>query len=107
MTELEDHKNATDCRSRLKSFFTALKVFAVLLFVCLGWLMWNVNQPPFSLAKLKQLRPGMSQAEVRQILGSPESDFGDHWAYSRFMAWPIVYVRFDENKLFKESEYDY
>lgn len=72
-----------------------------------GWLIWNVNRPPFDLGRLQQLRPGMSQAEVREILGAPQSDYGDNWAYSRFLAWPIVYVRFDESRRFTESEYDY
>ena len=79
----------------------------LLVVVGFAWLMWNFNRPPFDLARLKELQPGMSQHEVRQILGAPKSEFGGTWAYSRFMAWPIVYVRFDESGRFTESEYDY
>jgi hypothetical protein len=94
----------------VKSIHQAFKTLGVLVLfgiLAFGWLMWNFNRPPFDLARLQQLRPGMSQPEVRQILGAPKSDYGDHWAYSRFMAWPIVYVRFDENKRFTKSDYDY
>lgn len=91
-------------------FQTLLRAAGLLLLLgALGgtWLIWNFNRPPFDLARLQQLRPGMSQADVRRLLGPPRSDFGDHWAYSRFLAWPIVYVRFDERGRFAESEYDY
>jgi len=94
----------------MKSTHPVIKALgALLLLGILGfaWLMWNFNQPPFDLARLQQLHPGMSQQEVRQILGTPKSDYGDHWAYSRFMAWPIVYVRFNESKRFTKSEYDH
>jgi hypothetical protein len=85
----------------------AIGLILLLSVMVIAWAIWNFNQPPFDLARLQQLRPGMSQQEVRQILGPPKSDFGDHWAYSRSMAWPIVYVRFDQSNRFTTSEYDY
>ncbi len=91
----------------MKRFAKILGVLLVLGLLGFGLLIWNFNRPPFDLARLQQLRPGMSQAEVRGILGAPKSDYGDHWAYSRFMAWPIVYVRFDQSGQFTKSEYDY
>jgi hypothetical protein len=54
-----------------------LKILGVLLLLAIlgfGWLLWNFNRPPFDLARLQQLRPGMSQTEVRGILGVPKSD---------------------------------
>ena len=87
-----------------------IKVVGILVLAdILGFssLIWNVNRPPFDLVRLQQLQPGMSRIEVRRILGAPKSDFGDHWAYSRIMAWPIVYVRFDEDGCFRMSDYDY
>jgi hypothetical protein len=89
---------------------TPVRVIGTLLLAgALGgcWVIWNFNRPPFDLTRLQQLRPGMSRAEVRHVLGSPKSDYGDHWAYSRFMAWPVVYVRFDEGGRFTRSDYDY
>ena len=61
--------------------------------VALGLLTWQFNRPPFDLAKLQQLQRGMSQQQVRQILGAPQSsEVGvmtvddTSWAYSRWMA---------------------
>lgn len=93
-----------------KLIHTAIKFVGVLLIlgvVAVAWLMWNFYRPPFDLVRLNQLQPGMSKHEVREILGAPNVKFEDQWAYSRFMAWPIVYVRFDERGRFTESEYDY
>lgn len=94
----------------MKPISTALKALGLIILLSvlvIAWAIWNFDQPPFDLARLQQLRPGMSQQEVRQILGAPKSDYGDHWAYSRSMAWPIVYVYFDQSNRFVKSEYDY
>jgi hypothetical protein len=94
----------------MKSIWLLMKALGVVFLfgvLAVAWAMWNINRPPFDLARLQQLRPGMSQQEVRKILGAPKSDYGDHWAYARFMAWPIVYIRFDESNRFRASEYDY
>jgi len=48
----------------------------------------------------------MPQAELRHVLGAPHSDYGDHWAYSRALSWPIVHVYFDESQRFTKSVYD-
>ena len=79
----------------------------VIFVASLGCLMWNLNRPPFDLDLLDQLQPGMTQAEIRRVLGSPSSVYSDSWAYSRYMAWPIVYIRFDDAGRFAESEYDF
>jgi hypothetical protein len=101
---------ATMCALVKTAFSMTVRALGVLLLFCtvgLGWLMWNFNRPPFDLQRLEQLRVGMSQEETRQILGPPTSGDSNSWAYSRPMAWPIVYVRFDESGGFQESEYDY
>src|SRR4051812_32378749 len=72
-----------------------------------GGLMWNFNRPPFDLAKLRDLRPGMSQHEVERLLGKPNGTDKSSWHYSRPLAWPIVHVYFDAVGRFKESDYDY
>ena len=79
----------------------------VVLVLAFSYLLWNVNQPPFRLEKLQLLQKGMSKQQVKQILGEPSDDFNDHWAYSRPLSWPIVYIYYDERGLFKESVYDY
>lgn len=81
---------------------------AVALVTVIGipWLIWNFGRPPFDLDLLHELQRGMTKAEVRHILGSPTADSGDEWAYSRFMAWPIVYVRFDADGTFASSSID-
>lgn len=80
---------------------------ALTLVLGFSYVMWNFNQPPFRLAKLQTLQRGMSQQQVKQILGEPNSVSDGQWAYSRQLSWPIVYIYFDEQGLFKESVYDY
>lgn len=83
-------------RSSLSRTLNALSVIAISLVVFVAWASWNSNRPPFDLERLNQLQPGMTKADVSRKLGKPTSDFGDHWAYSRFIGWPIVYVYFDD-----------
>jgi len=85
----------------------AIGVGIVLPLAIFGWLVWNINRPPFDLRELDRLHLGMSEAEVLRVLGKPTSDFGDNWAYSRFMAWPIVYVYFDDQGKLLRQEYDH
>ncbi len=68
---------------------------------------WNFNRPPFNLGLLERLNPGMSKQMVRDILGSPNSESFENWSYSRPKSWPIVYIYFDDEGRFSESEYDY
>ncbi len=94
----------------MKAFHFLLRFVGCLILVSVvvfGWFAWNFDRPPFELARLQQLQPGMSQGEVQTILGKPNADYGNHWAYSRFMAWPIVYVHFDKNGRFVKSVYDH
>lgn len=65
----------------------------------LGFSFWAMNAPAVPRSKLASLQPGMSQAEVRQLLGEPgrrytQDDGSASWAYSRG-TWAILYVYFD------------
>ena len=73
----------------------------------LGILGWQFDRPPFELTKLDGLVPGMSQDQVRDVLGPPSSVFHDSWAYSRMLSWPIVYVYFDESGRYASHRYDF
>lgn len=87
---------------------TAIVATVVLLPVLLfGLLCWNFDQPPFALAKLQRLHEGMTQEEVREILGEPHGRDSTGWHYARPFAWPIVHVRFDINGRFISHEYDH
>jgi hypothetical protein len=82
-------------------------ILAAIAIACLAFVVWQFNQPPFDLARLDHLRPGMTQHHVRQLLGSPSSVYEDSWAYSAFMAWPIVYVYFDDSGAYVSHRYDH
>jgi hypothetical protein len=87
--------------------------------VCLGLLTYVIctfDSPPFDLRELGKLKLGMSRAEVRAVLGSPEHVYparpddpgvGESWSYSRPFSWPIVYVYFDSEGRFREHRYDH
>ena len=91
--------------------FDAILVAAGVLVLCgilvFAWGMWQVNRPPFNLTLLERLAPGMTPEEVRAVLGSPTGTHEREWAYSRPLAWPIVYIYFDDSGRYKSSEYDY
>jgi hypothetical protein len=80
-----------------------------------GFLVWQFEQPPFPLTRLKRLHAGMTTNDVRQVLGAPTSseirtdDSGrpcTEWAYSQSMSWPIVYVYFKPEGTFESHRYD-
>lgn len=83
------------------------RVFVLSAVACLVFLVWRFNQTPFDLAMLDKLVPGMTQDQVRQQLGRPSSVFKASWAYSAFMAWPIVYIYFDDSGNYERHEYDH
>jgi len=91
----------------LRTLLSAMGVFALLVVTYCGWILWNFNQPPFELSRLERLQPGMSQQDVRQILGNPQSQSPGTWSYARTMSWPIVKVHFDKNDRYTTSEYDF
>lgn len=93
--------------SRHENFTAVLAALIIVLVVGFTSLVWQFNRPPFDLEKLQWLKVGMSQQQVREVLGTPRSDSGESWAYSRFMAWPTVKVRFDESRRLKDWDYDY
>src|SRR5262245_31867344 len=97
-----------------RSIFTLIGIylvvvaFAAVLFV--GFPIWVGNAPAAPLSKMSQLRSGMSQAEVRQLLGEPGSrhvydDGSESWAYSR-MTWAILYVEFDPQGKLTDFRHD-
>lgn len=81
--------------------------FVALGVVGFGMLVWQFDRPPFDLTKLQQLERGMTQQQVRQMLGEPRSTTGRTWSYSRPMVWPVVHVRFDASGKLERHEYDH
>lgn len=65
------------------------------------------NREPFDEAILGRLRPGMSQAEVRSLLGAPRSSEHGYWAYARTFAWPILHVHFAPDGRLERIERDF
>jgi hypothetical protein len=68
---------------------------------------WDGSRPRRSLYAARLLKKGMTKQQVRQILGEPNKNYGEGWAYSSLFSWSIFYVRFDEHNLFEESDYDW
>jgi outer membrane protein assembly factor BamE (lipoprotein component of BamABCDE complex) len=60
-----------------------------------------MNGNPVSPRKIEALEVGMSEAEVKELLGSPLDPFqrsksGTDWTYSRSFMWRSLVVEFDE-----------
>jgi hypothetical protein len=77
-------------------------------------------QPPVSLAKLEAVKAGMSQSQVREILGSPTRIYpglsytvhgtnyqtGGQWTYQRFLTFGYANVLFDTNGVVEYGHYE-
>jgi hypothetical protein len=77
-------------------------------------------QPPVSLAALEAVKPGMSQSQVREILGAPTRIYpplsytvhgtnyqtGGQWTYQRFLTFGYVNVLFDTNAVVEYGHYE-
>lgn len=77
--------------------------------------------PPVSLSKLEAVKPGMTQSQVREILGPPTlaagcltitahgkdvGRIGPLWMYHRFLTFGYVSVRFDTNSSVERAYYE-
>lgn len=89
-----------------KPFQVAGIVLGVLL-LGMALLIWQFDQPPFPLERLDRLTRGMSKEQVHDTLGEPSGKYEDSWAYSRVMAWPIVYIYFDGKGNYLRHRYDF
>ena len=98
-------------RYTMNRIFSRLLVIAATLAVFAaaghGFLAWNFNRPPFDLARLDGLSPGISQAQVRDLLGNPRAVSENSWVYARWLAWPMVHVYFDESGAYARHHDDY
>jgi len=63
-------------------------------------------QPPLSLTKLGTVKPGMSESQVREILGSPTHILPGQWTYERFLTFGYVNVLFDTNGVVEYGHYE-
>jgi len=91
----------------LSRILVAARALVIVCVFGLVFELWNFDRPPFALSKLDGLTQGMTQDQVREVLGAPSSVYEDSWAYSRTGAWPIVYVYFDEAGKLVRHRYDY
>lgn len=87
-----------------------------ILCATMSFLIWNFTQWPIERDALRSLSRTHSEEDVLRILGEPTARFvhsDEHgasyveFAYSRPMAWPIVYVRFDTAGNFASYHGDY
>ncbi len=88
-----------------------LVLLAVLLFIC--WAGWMLFTSPFSQATLRKLVPGMSKAQVRDVLGVPTqtakaSNEETWWIYQHRYFWSFraLIVEFDRDDHLKEYARD-
>lgn len=66
-----------------------------------------MDRLPVMTSAVNQLRVGMSECEVRTILGDPPAIWDDGtWVYFRDDAWTVFYVRFDEGRQLRDYRYD-
>jgi hypothetical protein len=83
-------------RFRLQSLLFVTAVFGI------GLAAW-VNWPFVSESQRKQIRIGMSKAEVLQILGRPSSRSRTHWVWSKWPPGRVFVVTFTVDERVEES----
>jgi hypothetical protein len=91
----------------MKKIIPYVFLSSLVVAIAIGYMLWSFNQPPFPLSRLDELNKGMTEDEVRRILGEPNTLHPRHWTYSRLFSWSIVHITFDSNGRFLESDHDY
>ena len=89
---------------------TAIKVGIGILMVLMAYLLFGVYSMTWSERFLRPVQKGMSQAEVRQLVGAPlraitRTNNTDAWYYTRWWSSDAV-VYFDTNRLVSALETD-
>lgn len=72
---------------------------------------WMFTGHGFNMDGFEQLRPGMTMAEVENLMGKPsfkESlDGSPVWTYNKHEKWCIGHISFDKNGRVKDKEHDH
>ena len=91
----------------MKLFLTAIGVLAV-LFVCLVTGGYYVMETwPIAPDRVTMLKPGMTKAEVCEIVGFEPTRYEGRIAqYNGTMMWTMIYIRYDDDERLKEVEVD-
>jgi outer membrane protein assembly factor BamE (lipoprotein component of BamABCDE complex) len=86
-----------------------LVIIFVLLVMELGLFDYVVPTSPVPQKRLEQLSPGMSQEQVRAIIGTPSKihDNGREWVYTKGLSWSMTMVYFDDDGRFVRYVIDY
>lgn len=83
------------------------RVLSVVALVLLAGLLIRAFGDPVPPERLKQLRKGMSQEQVRAILGGPTQRYGDgQWTYKRPLVFGFVNIHWQEDGTF-DGEVNY
>jgi outer membrane protein assembly factor BamE (lipoprotein component of BamABCDE complex) len=69
--------------------------FVMLIMTCAGVLFYVMNGHPVAITELSKIQQGMSQSEVKTILGEPKRTYEDAWRYAG-VTWCYVTIRFDD-----------
>lgn len=72
-------------------------ILGVGLFAALGTFLYMAVRPAVPIRKLHQVRVGMTQNQVHEILGRPRHARGRVWEYWRWGNAGYVQVTFDES----------
>ena|ERR1700730_10011657 len=88
----------------------ALAILLFLLILVFGVPFAIMEGHPVSMAKLALVQPGMTEGQVRQILGSPttiDRNLGGLcWTYSGW-TWCVVRIRFADDNTVDEIDHDH
>lgn len=93
-------------------FAVGLIILLILPLICVGALVvWHGTASAISPSKTVRLHVGMTDKEVLDLLGEPESVFprddgGKQWVFSR-MTWAAYYIEFDPDGRIIRHWHDY
>jgi len=90
--------NAPAPATSAKNAFQYFMVISLCLVAIPASGLFILARPAFDRTVLSRVRPGMTKAQVSQLMGQPENIEGAHqWEYSRWGNAGWVEISFDEN----------
>jgi len=89
----------------MKAYRKLILVIAAVV-ISLTFLTLHVFGPPVPLSKMEMVKEGMSEADVKNILGNPTTVYAGQWTYTRIFTFGYVNVLFDQNKKVQYAHYE-
>jgi outer membrane protein assembly factor BamE (lipoprotein component of BamABCDE complex) len=90
----------------MRCILKALLVLGPIFLIPFLWGAWVMEGHGMSLGRASRIKKGMTQAQVRQVAGSPYREDDRKWLYTR-NTFCMINVHFDANRQVDEVDHDH